>query len=408
MDKQQTKSISLLLLICITGLPQLSETIYTPALPEIVSGLATTDALVQWTLSVYFVGFAVGVFLWGRFADQVGRRPALLLGMGLYTLASLVCFFSHNVYFLLFARFFQAFGVSTGSVVVQTIARDVYSAEERTRVFSVIVGFLAFAPAIGPFIGGIVTQYAEWNFNFLILVIFGTLVFMATYTRLPETHPNLHQNETNSYNTKRIALNMLVDPKVLTFGFLVGFFNGILFSYYSEAPFIFVNKLNLSFSGYGKLGIFLAFSSFFSAMISKRLARTCSAEFIVKSGCALAFSCSALLSLFAAESMIVVQNGIIAIMLIVVPIMGIFASFSLVIPFALSQALENYKDCLGTAGAIFGLFYYCIVSLVTFIMGAIHNGLVITMPFYFMTLTTIMIVICFYYYSSSRETILEK
>src|SRR5690606_10338759 len=127
---------------------------------------------------------AAGVFTWGKFADMNGRRPALLLGMGLYTIASLVCFLSNNIYFLLAARFFQAYGVSTGSVVVQTIARDVYPSEKRGQVFALVVGCLAFTPAIGPFIGGFVTQYANWNYNFLVLLILGTLIWIATYAKL--------------------------------------------------------------------------------------------------------------------------------------------------------------------------------------------------------------------------------
>lgn len=405
---QQKKSISLLLLILLTGLPQLSETIYTPSLPDIVNSLSTTDALVQWTLSIYFVGFAVGVFTWGKFADRNGRRPALLLGMALYSMASLVCFFSQNIYFLLAARFFQAYGVSTGSVVTQTIARDVYTPEKRAQVFALIVGCLALTPAIGPFIGGIVTQYADWNYNFLVLVILGTLIGLITYAKLPETHPNSNGTERATHKSAEVALRMLADSRILTFGFLVGTFNGLLFSFYSEAPFIFVNKLNMSYSSYGRLGIFLALASFLSAITCKRLAKRLSAETMIKNGCLFASFSALLFVLFAAKGWITPHNGMVSILLVLLPTMGIFAAFSMVIPFALSQALENYSECLGTAGAVFGLGYYCLVSLITFGMGAIHNGYIITMPLYFLILTVMMLGSSVYYYKANKSVMIKN
>ena len=69
-----TANIPIVLLIYLISLPQISETIYTPSLPNIAHDLNTYNALVQWTLSVYFVGFAAGAFCWGRFSDKIGRK----------------------------------------------------------------------------------------------------------------------------------------------------------------------------------------------------------------------------------------------------------------------------------------------------------------------------------------------
>jgi hypothetical protein len=107
------------------------------------------------------------------------------------------------------------------------------------------------------------------------------------------------------------------------------------------------------------------------------------------------FICSLLLVYFSTTNRINAQNGFVSVILILVPTMGIFASLTLVIPFALSQALENYKDCLGTAGSLLGLGYYSLVSLITFTMGLIHNGQIQTLPFYFLVLTALMVGICF-------------
>ena len=75
---------SLWLIILIVALPQLSETIYTPSLPDIAHALRTSDSMVEYTLTIFLFGFAVGVLLWGNLSDRIGRRPALLMGIGIY------------------------------------------------------------------------------------------------------------------------------------------------------------------------------------------------------------------------------------------------------------------------------------------------------------------------------------
>lgn len=101
---------SLLLMIVLVAFPQISETIYTPSLPDIAHALGASNSSVQLTLSIYFVGFALGVFCWGWLSDLTGRRPAMLCGLVVYGIGSLMCFYSESILLLLASRFIQAFG----------------------------------------------------------------------------------------------------------------------------------------------------------------------------------------------------------------------------------------------------------------------------------------------------------
>lgn len=85
---------SLLLFIVLVGFPQISETIYTPSLPDIAHHLGASNNAIQLTLSIYFLGFAFGVYCWGRLSDSIGRRPAMLWGILVYGLGSLGCYLS--------------------------------------------------------------------------------------------------------------------------------------------------------------------------------------------------------------------------------------------------------------------------------------------------------------------------
>ncbi|GIP04969.1 hypothetical protein J28TS4_33760 [Paenibacillus lautus] len=178
---------SLLLFIVLVGFPQISETIYTPSLPDIAHHLGAGNNAIQLTLSIYFLGFAFGVYCWGRLSDSIGRRPAMLWGILVYGLGSLGCYLSGSAEWLLVSRFIQAFGASTGSVVTQTILRETVDGAKRHGVFAQISAALAFTPAIGPLIGGWVDQSLGFRAVFFTLVILSAAVLTYTWISLPET-----------------------------------------------------------------------------------------------------------------------------------------------------------------------------------------------------------------------------
>ena len=157
--KQIFKEPSIWLLIFLVGFPQISETIYTPSLPELAENLNATGNEMQQTLSIYFFGFALGVLLWGILSDKIGRRPSMLYGIVMYIVGSIGCLLSYNVELLLLSRVIQAAGAAAGSIVTQTVMRDCYDDSRRPQMFAKISAVLAFSPAIGPLMGSIIAQY---------------------------------------------------------------------------------------------------------------------------------------------------------------------------------------------------------------------------------------------------------
>src|SRR5699024_4544021 len=117
MKKVRNTVPSILLIIVLVGFPQISESIFTPVLPQLSTNMNVSASTAQLTMSIYFIAFALGVFFWGQLSDKIGRRKAMNLGIIVYLLGNIGLYFSPRFKLLLVSRFIQALGSSVGSVV---------------------------------------------------------------------------------------------------------------------------------------------------------------------------------------------------------------------------------------------------------------------------------------------------
>ena len=389
----QHATVRLWLLIVLISFPQISETIYSPALPDIAHLLHASNHLVQWTLSIYFIGFAVGVFFWGRLSDHIGRRYAMLSGLVLYSIGSLLCREADHITVLLAARLLQGFGASCGSVITQTIAREALSDQQRHRFYSSGGFVLAFAIAAGPLIGGYLTQWFGWRANFTLLVLMGFMLLITCIKSLPETHGTRHLGRPK---VTTVIMQLAKDPYVWGCMWLVACINGILFSFYAEGPFIFIRIVHLSAGQFGWLGCLIALAALIGSIVSKKLIDRYTPIQLIRSGGVILLLGCLLLLLAVSSGDITAQHPWLARLLIMLPMMIIiFGCCGFIIPMTLSTLLVKHHAIVGTAGAIFGLSYYVLVSLLTWLMGLLHNGTVMAMPWYFAVLSMISIVVCY-------------
>ncbi|HEK9099914.1 TPA: multidrug effflux MFS transporter [Bacillus pseudomycoides] len=378
---------SLWLMIILVAFPQISETIYTPSLPDISKALHVSNNATQLTLSIYFAGFALGVFCWGWLSDIIGRRPAMIWGIVVYGFGSLLCYLAHSIEVLLFSRFVQAFGASTGSVVTQTILRESVDGHKRHVMFAQISAVIAFTPAIGPLIGGWMDQIFGFRSVSLTLVLISIGLLVCTCMNLPETRKNVTVNSINIFS---VIKRMIQDPKVVTFGVLIGGTNGILFSYYAEAPFIFIEYFKLSPGVFGFLGIVVAFASVIGAQISKRLLLVYKPEKIIYIGCIVMTGGATILSIVACTG---TSANMINMILFLIAIFVLLLGIGIALPNCLSLALVDFQEVIGTAGAIFSLGYYVIVTITIWGMSQLHTGSLLVMPVYFLLLAVVMTVL---------------
>ena len=158
---------------------------YLPGFPRIASDLKTTIDKVQLSLTSYLIGICIGQVLYGPLLDRFGRKKPLYAGLILYVIASFGCAMTSSVDALIAMRFFQAMGGCVGLVASQALVSDLFPADKRAEVFSLITLVIAVSPMIAPTVGGYVTASIAWYWIFVILAGIVSLIITAIYFFLP-------------------------------------------------------------------------------------------------------------------------------------------------------------------------------------------------------------------------------
>ena len=234
------------LLGALSAFGPLSMDLYLPALPSVEGEFAAGQAPVQLTLSAAALGLAVGQLLAGPLSDRFGRRGPLLLGVGTWALASLLCAVSPTVWVLVAIRLLQGVGGAAGIVLARAVVRDRYSGLESARMYAVLASINGVAPVLAPVIGGQLLRLTDWRGIFVVLAGIGLLLVLASARWLPETLPRERRVpgglRTTVRNARALLRGRMFTAAVLAQGF--GF--GALFTYISTSSFVLQSGFGLT------------------------------------------------------------------------------------------------------------------------------------------------------------------
>jgi DHA1 family bicyclomycin/chloramphenicol resistance-like MFS transporter len=188
------------------------------------------------TLSSYLLGFAVMNLFHGALSDSLGRRPLVLGGMALFTLASVGCALSDSIGALVLFRAVQGMSAGAGMVVSRAIIRDMFLPVDAQRVMSQVTIFFGVAPAVAPMVGGLLFVHAGWHAIFWLLAAIGAALWWANWRLLPETLNQAARQPFNVSNLLRGYWQLARNPRFLALVLASGLpFNG-MFLYVLSAP----------------------------------------------------------------------------------------------------------------------------------------------------------------------------
>ncbi len=244
----ESKSVSTarltLLLASAVALGPFTIDTYLPAFPSIAQTLGIGLHEVSLTISVYIFVMAFGQLVGGPVSDRYGRKQAMLVGLTVFILASLMLAQSETLESLLFWRALQAFGGGWTSASIPAIVRDRCKGKEAAKLFSTIGLIMIIAPAIAPTLGSTILTFTSWRGIFIFLAIYGTTVavclWVGLFSRMPPYAPKPQQNLLGSY------WSVLTRPMAVRFIVIQAMVFSVMMIFLTHASFIYQEWFGLS------------------------------------------------------------------------------------------------------------------------------------------------------------------
>jgi EmrB/QacA subfamily drug resistance transporter len=166
----------------------LDSVVVITALPRMQRDLHVSLASLQWTLNAYGIAFAAGIITAAALGDRFGRRKVFTVGLAVFTLASIACAVAPSLSALIVARTVQGLGGAVVLPLSLTILTAAFPIERRGMIVGVYGGLAGLAVAMGPIVGGAVTQSIDWHWIFWINVPIGVVAVLLGVRLLPESY----------------------------------------------------------------------------------------------------------------------------------------------------------------------------------------------------------------------------
>ena len=239
----------LALLIAMAGVGSLSLNILVPAIPGLATKFAADPATVQLAVSLYLMGLATAQLVFGPLSDRFGRRPVVLAGLALATIASTAAIFAASIASLVSARIAQSLGASTGQTIGRAIIRDLYDREHAASMIGLVTSVVVLMPMVAPLIGGILDTLFGWEAIFVFAALVSFTVFAWAALALPETRKLSPSSSQRHFRADLAAL--AASPRFFGYALCAGFGSAPFFSFLGAAPHVVVTLLGRTSAEYG-------------------------------------------------------------------------------------------------------------------------------------------------------------
>jgi EmrB/QacA subfamily drug resistance transporter len=194
----------------------LDNTVVNVALPSMRQSLHMSLSELEWVVAGYALTFAAFMLIGGKLADYVGRRLVFMLGLVVFTGASLACALATNGGFLIGARVVQGLGGALMNPATLSIITATFPPRERGRAIGIWAGVSALALAIGPLVGGLLTEHVNWNWIFYINVPVGLAGLLTAPLLIEESRDTSHEQRLDVPGLATSGIGLFA----LTFGFI--------------------------------------------------------------------------------------------------------------------------------------------------------------------------------------------
>ncbi len=365
----QTSSISskefTLLMALLMSVVAISIDALLPALGVLGKELGLTDPnQAQYVIACIFGGMAIGQLIAGPLSDAMGRKPVLYVGIALYLVGSVICYFAHSFDLLLAGRCLQGLGVAGPYVTVVSVVRDKFSGRQMAEVMSLIMMIFMLVPAIAPSLGQAVMHIAGWRAIFLLYVGYSITIAGWITLRLEESLPAERRLPLRVGAVVHGLRTVISNRTTMVYMLCMGLAFGSFIGYLGASQQIFQNqfKVGESFSLYfGGLALVLGVASRANSRVVGKLGM----RFICLSSSATIVIASAI---FLALHFVL---PVITLSMFLVYAAVLFFAFGLMFGNLNAIAMEPMGEVAGMASALVG----CASSVLSLVLGSVIGQL---------------------------------
>lgn len=337
-------TVSLPLLVAITALPAVTINIYLPSVPGLVAYFRTDIPTIQYGLSLYLLGLAIGQLAYGPISDRLGRRPVLLAGMVAYCVGSVLCTMAQDIEVFLLGRVLQAGGGAAGMVLGRAMVRDVHDKARVASVLGYTVMITTTATAVAPIIGGTLYELFGWHAPFLFLSAFGGSVLIACIYYAKETANLSIPRSAQFWRGYVQVMKHRSFWRFLTFSALV---MASYFSFIAGSPIVVIDLWGYSPTSFGAWWVVGSFSYFMGNYFAGRFSERLGTETMMKIGTPVLLFGGGLL-------MILLAFGPPHPLSLFVPVGIMFIGSGIMQPSIMSSAINVDPNNIGSASGLLG------------------------------------------------------
>ena len=356
------------LIVAITACGTLGMHLIIPALPETAQALRVSPAAIQLSITLYLIGLAVGQLVYGPISDRFGRRPVLLVGLALFTLAGIATTVAPNAWLLVVARILQSIGACAGLVLGRAIVRDSATPDRAAAQLAMLTLVMSAAPAIAPVLGGYATAWFGWRAAFALLAIVGGVTLVLAVLLLPET------SAVQSSSRASMLLGSLRLLRSRAFrGYIVGgaCTTTSFYAFMAASPFILVDLLHEPTERVGLYYLLLMAGVAAGSLTANRVAGR------IRPAVALRVA-NWIAILGAACFMAADLSGVLTVLTVIAPVVVFMVGAGMASPFALSGAVSVNTHAIGAASGLYGFTQMAYGALCTIVVEVWRPGSVFT------------------------------
>ncbi|MBF8262918.1 MAG: hypothetical protein HW387_583 [Parachlamydiales bacterium] len=362
MHSEILRAPRLWILALTVSFPAMLAVLFTPALPDLARFFEITPASAKTTMTMYLLGYACGMLIYGPLANRWGRKIAMLSGFALALIGTLLALWAgmaHLFWLFCLMRIVQGLGASSGFKISMTMVADTHAGEKATRMVSYLILAAVTIPAAGLTAGGMLAGYYGWSSCFVFMSIYSVLL-MGMISFLPETAREL---DANALAIRRIANGLgrqFKDSFLVQHALITGLCTSCYFFFTTQGPYIGIETMGLTPQEYGWLSWIPVLGMGAGCLIAARLAGRQSPRITMISGLILVLSSLLVMMVCFAHNTVTIASFFFLLMFVMI---GIYTVSPTSLSIALNEATDKSNASAASQFINFGTSFVSILIL---------------------------------------------